>query len=125
MWTTDFDEAKDMLADGKTVVCRETVTGTCGQGITIVSPEDFERDGLPMVKLYTEFIPKAREYRVHVFCGDVIFPKQKKRRKVEGKDSPDGKIKNSASGWVFCHNEITEPTCGKEKLFSESIKAIS
>ena len=124
MWTTDFDEAKDMLAEGKTVVCRETVTGTCGVGITIVSPEDFDRDGLPMVKLYTEFIPKAREYRVHVFCGEVIFLQQKKRRRVEG-DSPDGKIKNSSNWWVFCHGDVTEPTCGVEKLYAESIKAIS
>jgi len=102
-FTTSYDEAI-LWGDGK-VVERNIISGTQGEGIVIPDTIEEVNIGSP---LYTEMITNAREYRVHVFNGEVIDLQQKKRRSGL-EESPSGKIKNSINGWVYCRDGITQP----------------
>lgn len=102
-FTTEFEKALDWGSG--LIVERHVINGTQGVGINI--PENLE-DVNRGVPLYTKMITNAREYRVHVFCGEVIDLQQKKRR-AGLEEAPSGQIKNSANGWVYCRDGITEP----------------
>lgn len=100
------------------VVVRGVVNGYGGRGVQIVSEGE-----LPNAPLYTKFIPKAREYRFHVFEGRIIDVQQKKRRSGL-EERQDGLIKNLANGWVFCRDDITEPPSQAPQIALNAIRAL-
>ncbi len=55
---------------------------------------------------YTQYVPKAAEYRVHVFKGEILKISQKKRRDTEPDYDPV--CWNYGTGWRFCHPD-TQP----------------
>lgn len=115
-WTEHNSFARRWLADGHIVVERHNLTGSKGSGINIVGGTSVLQ--LTHAPLYTKLIPRAREYRVHVFDGQVIDLQQKKRR--EGNDS-DGTIKNLDNGWVFVRDEITPPP---RSIFDVAVRSV-
>ena len=115
-WTTSFSLAKEWIDQGETVVERHNLTGSKGDGIRIVNADS--DDEIALAPLYTKLIGRAREYRVHVFNGEVIDVQQKKRR--EGNDS-DGTIKNVDNGWVFVRDEITTPP---RSIFDVAVRSV-
>jgi glutathione synthase/RimK-type ligase-like ATP-grasp enzyme len=118
-WTCARSTADRWLSQGETIVERHNLTGTKGGGIRIVKEEGYEENfALTSAPLYTKLIPRAREYRVHVFDGHVIDLQQKKRR--EGNDS-DGTIKNLDNGWVFVRDDITPPP---RSIFDVAVRAV-
>lgn len=117
-FTTDYLTAFKWFADNNNVIERHNITGSQGEGI-VVAKDNLNR-GVPM---YTKFIEKAREYRVHVFNGEVIDIQQKKRR-VESEVPQDGVIKNLANGWVFCRDNITPPPENINDVAIRSIEAL-
>lgn len=98
-FTTDEDEAYYWSSEGnKTIVARTVINGHGGNGIVICEPGDF----IPDAKLYTMYVPKKSEYRVHVFDGRIIDV----TRKVLREDYPDKpnvnwKVRNHANGFIF------------------------
>lgn len=92
----------------KAVVCRTKLNGHSGEGIVIVTPETPEED-IPECKLYTEYIKKREEFRVHIFADPTnpkFFVQQKLRstqRLAEG--SVDYKVRNLTNGWVYVNVE--------------------
>lgn len=102
-FTDNYFTAFSWFADGNNVIERHNVVGSKGEGI-VVAKDTLNRN----VPLYTKFIEKAREYRVHIFNGEVIDIQQKKRR-LDTEEVPDGTIKNLANGWVFTRENITTP----------------
>lgn len=120
-WTTNPIQAQIWLNSGDPVVERHNLTGSKGDGVVVKTPESnsaFQRVHIDDAPLYTKLIPRAREYRVHVFDGQVIDLQQKKRR--EGNDS-DGTIKNLDNGWVFVRDDITPPP---RSIFDVSVRAV-
>jgi hypothetical protein len=111
-FTTSVDTATQWLNKGATVVCRQKLTGTRGEGIIIASPE---QPKIPQhVKLFTKYKKKKAEFRVHVFRGEVIDFQQKKRRKdYEGKADPF--IRSEERGWVFCREGVVLPEDAKKQ----------
>ncbi len=95
-WTTDITTAQDWLEMEYGVVERHRVTGHSGQGIRLVRDYD---EGLQRAPLYTRYINKRAEYRVHVFRGRVIDFQQKRRRLSH--DNPNWQIRNHVNGWNF------------------------
>lgn len=101
-FTTDPELAFDWLEEGKTVVGRKVVNGYGGKGIILFEPG--EGADLPVLPLYTKYIPKKSEYRVHVVNGVTISV----ARKTLTKDHPDKanidwKIRNLDGGFVFAY----------------------
>jgi len=93
---------------GKTLVAR-TLTNSCeGKGIVMV---DGFVDGVVLdivnAPLYTEYVKKRAEYRVHVVNGEAIDVVQKKKK--AGHNGGDNRIRNTNNGYVFCRNNIIIP----------------
>lgn len=84
---------------------RTTVTGRSGQGIIIFNPST---DPIPEAPLYTKFIPKTREYRVHVMNGEVIDTQRKRRSTAVPDDQVNWKIRNHSNGFIFARNDGEE-----------------
>jgi glutathione synthase/RimK-type ligase-like ATP-grasp enzyme len=77
-WTLQ-PELAEMFFDNNSkaiVFCRTKINGSGGSGIVIArNPDELVEAGL-----YTLYIPKMWEYRVHVVSGNVIHIQQKKRK---------------------------------------------
>ncbi len=104
-WTTDPLIARMW----ENVVIRNKLTGFGGEGIRLWNKEDAGAEGLfPDAPLYVQYKKKKKEFRVHVFKGEVIDITQKKKRKdFDGEINT--KIRNYANGWVYCREDIIEP----------------
>jgi len=114
-WTTHKEEAARWVAAGETVVGRKTVTGSEGKGIVIItSLIDF-----PDCPLYTKYIKKKKEFRVHVVGGQAIDVQQKVRKR----NAAPGNfyVRNTANGFVFHRSNIDIPV----GLVAEAIKAVT
>ena len=116
-FTTDLEEARGWAAEG-TVMCRKLVMGHSGQGIVIAeTPDEVVR-----APLYTKYMKKKHEYRVHVVNGEAIDVQQKrKRRGHEGER--ETKIRNLANGYVYCRDGITEPE-GMRQIALDAVRAV-
>lgn len=112
-------DAQDWSNEGRTVIARKTLTGHSGNGIEIIEPGTQDiTDAL----LYTLYIPKKYEYRIHIFLGEVIDV-QIKLRKTGAKEDPNysPKIRSHHHGWIFTRNtEITVP----QEAIEQAIKAV-
>ncbi len=83
------------------VVVRHIVNGSGGRGIEIV-----ERGiELPDAPLYTKYVKKSKEYRVHVFAGKVIDI-QEKRKKRAWNFPRNTQIRNTNNGYIFCRKDV-------------------
>lgn len=101
-WTTSKEAANSWLGSTK-VVCRATLTGHEGQGITI-----HEQGPLPDVPLYVKYIPKKKEFRVHV-CNNKVFDIQQKVLR-RGTIDPSFEVRNTANGFIFQRQGIVVPS---------------
>jgi glutathione synthase/RimK-type ligase-like ATP-grasp enzyme len=102
-FTSDPMVARSWLPEGA-VMCRTVLLGSQGRGIVVAENEE----ALVPAPLYTKYFKKKKEFRVHVFNGEVIDVQEK--RKKEGFDGQrDTRIRNLSNGYVFCRNSITEP----------------
>lgn len=97
------------------VVVRATTTGSEGVGITIV-PREACRIQAP---LYTEYIPKKKEFRLHVWNNQVIDVQEKRRQ--DGHES--SQVRNTANGYVFCRGGIQLPA-GADALALAAVRAV-
>jgi hypothetical protein len=89
----------------KTLFARTLINSTNGRGII-----EFESssDIYPRAPLYTEYIPKKAEYRVHVFNGEVIDIQQKKKKRGFDGDR-DTRVRNCANGYCYTRDAILPP----------------
>jgi hypothetical protein len=83
-----------------------------GRGIVLCNGAD----QLPAAPLYTKYVKKKREFRVHILARpgpgddafDVLHLQQKKRRSgVE----VNNQIRSWDNGWVFCVRNVAPPEC--------------
>lgn len=88
----------------KQVVIRRLIDSSEGRGINIVNKEDCTE----RAPLYTEYIPKKTEYRVHVWDGKVIDVQEKRRRRG-GDGEKEYQVRNTANGYVFCRADVAPP----------------
>ena len=95
-------QKEDIPNDWKQIVARATLTGHSGQGITIHST----KDECPVVPLYTKYIKKTYECRVHVMNGEVIDA-QVKRKTANATTEHNPLIRNIHTGWVYCRDNFT------------------
>lgn len=103
-WTEDDAVAFNWRLHGGRAVARHSLTGHSGEGIEIV--EEHDPKNFPKAPLYTEYIKKKEEYRVHVFRGKVIF-KQRKARKLDvPKEDVNWQVRNLAGGFIFANQNV-------------------
>lgn len=114
-FTTDRNKVGELGA--KVVYARTLVNSTGGKGIVEV---DISQGEVPPAPLYTAYIPKKREFRVHVFDGEVIDIQQKRKRQGS---SGNSRIRNLANGYVYCRDNL-ESVDGLETLAVSAVAAV-
>ncbi len=116
LFWTQKEEAKKWLLEnpGRTLVCRTSLRGHGGEGIIFCdNPSE-----IPLAPLYTEYIKKKYEFRVHVLNGHMIDVTQKKRK--AGFEGTDHRIRNTNNGYIFARTNIVVP----ETVIRNAIKAV-
>ena len=108
-WTTSINKAKEDLDEGATVVARTILTGHSGDGIIIVNPGD----PVPDAPLYTKYIKKESEWRVHCYKDNNGVVKEfYVQRKIKDPNIAEPKtwlVRNHDNGFIFQHENITPP----------------
>ncbi len=106
-----FDTNASFADDSDLVVARTDLYGHSGKGIVVGQPSE-----LPYAPLYVQYIEKVAEYRAIVVNDQVVDFKQKKKRRPQSEENPDGHIGdhhphvwNLGGGYIFARNDITPP----------------
>lgn len=105
-FTESLEEANKWLAEGSVVVARTKLNAHSGDGIVIVDPDAEPKIDIPNAKLYTKYVPKAEEYRIHVFHGDVFFVQRKARNKDVPDDKVNWKVRNHGNGFIYSNQDV-------------------
>lgn len=100
-FTTDQEVVSEWLTKS-TVVARTKLTGHSGEGIVIIDPET---TNIPAAPLYTKYIHKAAEYRVHV-VGQNVIDVQRKIRDPD-REPATWKVRSHANGFIFARNNVS------------------
>ena len=106
-YTTSLIEAAGWVEAGMPVMCRKLLRGSQGRGIVLASA----LEQVVAAPLYTKYIKKVDEYRVHVAFGKIIDVQQKKRRLEVPDEKVNWQIRNSHNGWVFARDGVIAPSC--------------
>lgn len=94
------------LFDGRTkVVCRTVLSGHSGAGIVIAN----NPDELVDAPLYTEYLQKKQEFRVHVFRDQAFFVQRKARNRAIPDDQVNWQVRNHQNGFIYAHKDIEYP----------------
>lgn len=96
-YTTSSQTAKGW---GTEVVVRHKLTGHSGEGIELVE----KGAELPRAPLYTLYVPKKQEYRVHVVNGKIIDTQRKARKKEVADDQVNWKVRNLDGGFIYARD---------------------
>ena len=96
-----YTREKEVAKTWKTIVCRHILTGHSGNGIEIKQ----QGEELPNCPLYTQYIKKTYECRVHVFNGQVIDA-QIKRKVADYEGERNTAVRNIHTGWVYCREDF-------------------
>lgn len=109
-FTTDPEQARNWSDGGYVVFARQTLNGHSGSGIGEIEP------GNPITPapLYTQYLSKRHEYRIHV-VGATVIDIQQKRRKLSVPDSEvNWRIRTNSNGFVFCRANVRPPPAAQE-----------
>tara|TARA_A200000159_G_scaffold70356_1_gene65341 strand:+ start:1176 stop:2429 length:1254 start_codon:yes stop_codon:yes gene_type:complete len=101
-WTTSVRTARQWFNDGFDVVVRHTVQSHSGNGLELIPySEDSRADqAIPKAPLYTKYMKKRDEYRVHVCNGEAIFV-QRKAVDSSMNGVANYQIRNRNNGFIF------------------------
>lgn len=106
-FTTDSRTALGWVGDGNTVCIRTMLRASGARGLIIVDRNNV--DEFVEAPLYTKYVPKRDEYRVHIVRGRVIDIQRKALRNDIDREEANWKIRNLENGFVFARNEGHEP----------------
>jgi len=101
-WSIDRQTAEGWIRKGSTVVCRTVLTGYSGVGIVIARSVEEMADA----HLYTRYIKKKDEYRVHVFCGEVIDVQRKARRANVPDKEINWQVRSHNNGFIYMREGV-------------------
>lgn len=125
-FTTSSLVAKMWLDKGHAVVARHKLSGHSGEGIEIIDPrnEDIRTDEFFLAPLFTKYVKKDEEYRVHVMNGKAFFIQRKAKRKDIPREEVNYQIRNHANGFIFAHKDLGDLPEGLEQSAIMAVKAL-
>lgn len=100
-------------------LARQTLTGSAGEGIVVIRPDD----ALPQqAQMYVKYIKKLVELRLHVVGDKVILVTQKRKRDDVEQDANQKLIRSYDNGWVHVvHDQTVEIT---EEMHIQALNAV-
>ena len=102
-FTENIELAKDWIKAEHPVMCRRILNGSGGDGIVYAE----SLDTLVNAPLYTKYIPKKDEYRIH-FANNKIFYLQRKYRNPE-ENFPNWIVRNLEGGFLYENGNVEPP----------------
>jgi hypothetical protein len=117
-WTANRAVAEEWLKMGRTVVARKTLTGHEGAGIVIVE----KVNELIQAPLYTLYINKVKEFRVHATPFGVIDTQWKVHDPKLGPPK-DWKVRSYANGFIFQRKGIIASPA-RDQLAIQTVRAL-
>lgn len=103
------------------ILARRTATGQGGEGITVVRMGENIPEGN---QLYTQYVRKHAEYRVHVINGRAVIVQQKRRENAVAQTGDENLIRNRNNGWVFCTNDVDGYSEGAKEIAVRAANAL-
>lgn len=103
-WTS----RNDIPPDAYPVVCRTVLAGHSGDGIVIAD----DPSQLVDAPLYTKYIKKQDEYRIHVGKlpnGNTSIISVQRKARREGFEDPNWRVRNHHNGFVFVRGGVNPP----------------
>lgn len=100
-FTTDSQTACDWIVEDGLVVERQTLTGHSAQGLYIRESQD----DLESAPLYTRYVKKQDEYRVHIMKG-VVIDVQRKALSSDYPATPNWRVRNHSNGFVYVREGV-------------------
>ena len=107
-FTRDIEEA-NRWNENYHVLGRKFWRGTGGDGV-VVFRKGVHIYPLEGIKFYTRYFKKSREFRVHVFAGNVIHI-QEKLKKNGDNDDYNPYVRSHDRGWVFGVGKLRDNPC--------------
>lgn len=107
-YTTNIETVKEWLKDGSTVCARQKLRASGADGLVLFDGAD----DVPRAPLYTRYVKKKEEFRIHILNKEVISVQRKAFKKAEEGEEPvavDKRIRNLANGYIFARNDIVVP----------------
>lgn len=108
-FTSSKAEVKKWMKAGFTTVARTLTRGSAGRGIVLIRPSA-DPDRITDAPLYTKYIPKKDEYRVHVVNGRAIDVQRKALKKDVKEENAQWEIRTHGNGFVFVRENVNPPT---------------
>lgn len=118
-FTTNQHVAEQWLKAGYSVVIRHVLNGHSGEGLEIITNTNLKFE-IPEAPLYTKYIKKAQEYRVHVFHDNAFFIQRKARKKEVPDEQVNWQVRNLAGGFIFANQDVELPN----EALKEAISAV-
>lgn len=115
-WTNKSDIPSSVFNMDGMVVARTVLAGHSGAGISIARSMEEVVDA----PLYTLYVKKKDEYRIHVGRGGSIISIQRKARKLSH-DSPNWLVRNHANGFVYVRDGVSPP----EQVMAAAVKVFN
>jgi len=100
---TDKGLVQTQLVAGKKVMARTLLNGHSGKGIVLIEKEVDIVDA----PLYTVYIPKKFEFRIHIVNSDVVDI-QRKIKRPDFKGEVDWHIRNHSGGFIYVRNGVRD-----------------
>lgn len=121
-FTTDLQEAIKWTADNFIVCARQKLTGSGAEGLVLMDRNN--PDSFVKAPLYTQYIPKIDEYRIHVVNKAVTDVQRKALRSSWSEENPgktpNFKIRNLENGFIYMRENIKAPP----SVIDEAVKAV-
>lgn len=114
-FTVHIDKAKEW---NSSVVVRHSLFGRGGAGIEVVS----RGDELPAAPLYTKYLGRRAEYRVHVMNGDPFLTQ--KRGHPSGASDINWQVRSCENGWIMRRDFADSPSL-LASVVEEALKAVA
>lgn len=102
-WTIDRAVALRWLENGSLICSRAILNGHSGNGLTIHTSPEFLIDA----PLYTKYVKKKAEYRIHFVDGQIIDI-QRKIKRPEFQGLVNWHIRSHNNGFIFVRNGVQE-----------------
>jgi len=109
----NLEEAKKLLTNGP-ICARIYLSSSSGKGIRYIDKEE----DIVEARLYTKYIPKMSEFRLHIFRGEIIDIQRKARRLSIPDEEVNWKIRNLDNGFVYTRQKIVCPKDCKEQALA-------
>lgn len=119
-FTTDINVAKSWITeDNRIVLCRTLLKSNSGKGIVLAKTVE----ELVPAPLYTKYVRKSSEYRLHVFNGEVIDFVEKKKRQGYNELTPgfNKYVRSYENGWVMTRQDV----CVSDVIKQQSVQAVA